>query len=76
MPRRFGYQKQVCGSKHTQEGYRGRGPGPSIRRDRPISRIADMAKRSRYGRLVRWLPYIILLAIVVAVLIWIPGSPA
>ena len=35
-----------------------------------------MAKRSRYGRLVRWLPYIILLAIVVAVLIWIPGSPA
>jgi len=37
-----------------------------------------MAKKSRNARsrLVRWLPYIILLAIVVAVLIWIPGSPA
>ena len=38
-----------------------------------------MAKRSRNAqrsRLMRWLPYIILLAIVVAVLIWIPGSPA
>ena len=38
-----------------------------------------MAKKSRNAgrsRLVRWLPYIILLAIVLAVLIWIPGSPA
>ena len=37
------------------------------------SRTANMAKRSRF---VRWLPYIILLAIVLAVVIWIPASPA
>ena len=38
--------------------------------------MAKKSRNARRSRLVRWLPYIILLAIVVAVLIWIPGSPA
>lgn len=69
-----------AGRAPLPRGPLGRGGGFTLpRAGRPVPGTGNMANKDRniwYGRLRRWPPYIILAAVLIAVLMWIPASPA